>query len=1136
MAQIAKIVKVDLSYIPGDPNAFPENLRYPTGEDGPESTAPILAFEGYNFLPTEYGYRSYFGEAVLNLAVLGSRCSELFMFQSPDYANLLVALCEDGIWTSDPATAGGAWTHVYITAYNVSVYERWTYTLLNGNLYCYQEANSEVNILTASTMVWSVGTPSFLTMAGQKGIFRAGGRLGFWDSANSISWSSALDYMDVTPSLETGAGNTKFRDVVGNIVTIMQHGDGFVIYSTKSIVGVHLTTSINSLWAASVVNSVSGIAYPTHVCQGASDTQHFVYTTTGLAMVGSYSAADNNHQYAPILTGTSDFLRESKLPMRLSCFEGRYLFLSLISDAYIDGVISSTSVNIPGTALSLIGWDGVSVLPELTANQAASFITSLVAPMSFSLGYGSFYGGGWDGTYRAEIDYNNPSSIGLLQDPANSTQRWGALAEYAPLKLKASPLSFLNSSELTVEGALNTLSKDLGDFITAQAAYVDSIVNPAEEPVAVVATGTTTSSLYPALPANPAPVETSLGYLIRGTGKDKLVRENAETMLNTLTYRRYFTEADEIKEVETVEYLGYDESIQISAGIGDISKAASSYANANRSKTPPRTFRYIKSYDNLDSRMLRHPWELPRSLGYYIASGESLPLQIVDASLAVTSEISITPGVLEAGMQFTNIVPFTDGWILTATYWLTATPSTNRARVYMIGFDGVVQEYSSDTISALQVAGAQYKADTQELLISLTSWQDYYVKTDLSASTVVAHPPYNYGVLIIKASASQELVYPYAEQGTDNMHLVCAGRATVYLPYIGLSASKGIVFGSTIDIFGYLVDYSTEPATVSVTGIPAWGYTEPSSEVYSAGYPSLDAWALTAPALIESTTTTYTATPTTGEFGYSQLFLEATEFNKWQKDSYGNWSIIDTVAGGAAVPPVFDNLYPVGFSGTITYGAVTMQSPMYEATGYGFGGAPISSEDPYILYTPETITITFPDASYNLIAGTPAPLYPTYVGALVLDVQLKKWGKYKGAHQLLVDYAPQNTSQNGSVPYSNFGTETGALKADGSITLFHSNPTDSWIRYGKMGYYRLGYTNLHEVKAQFRINSTGVLRIDSSMDGRNIEQSLSYDTVFTGQNSVTAYADQSARWHTVTIFGQWDLSYLELRGTIASRR
>ena len=79
-------------------------------------------------------------------------------------------------------------------------------------------------------------------MSDRWGIFRANGRLGFWDSANSISWSSLFDKADFTPAIETLAGNVTFNDVLGRIVSIKASGSGFVIYSTKNIVGAAYST------------------------------------------------------------------------------------------------------------------------------------------------------------------------------------------------------------------------------------------------------------------------------------------------------------------------------------------------------------------------------------------------------------------------------------------------------------------------------------------------------------------------------------------------------------------------------------------------------------------------------------------------------------------------------------------------------------------------------------------------------------------------------------------------------------------------------------------------------------------------------------------------------------------------------
>lgn len=1049
MPQITKIVKLLNSYIPGDPNTIAENLRYTVNEDSPEQGDPIVAFEGYNFLPTEYGYRSYFGESALSLAALTSRCSELLMFQGASYANLLIALCEDGIWTSDPSVAAGAWVHEYTVAFDPLVYKRWTYTILNGNFYCYQEGNSVVNILNATALTWTTPAPSFLTMAGQKGIFRAGGRLGFWDSANSVSWTSALDYMDATPSLVTGAGNTKFRDVVGNIVTILPHGDGFIIYSTKSIVGVHLTQAINSLWKAAVVNGIAGIAYSTHVCQGASDTQHFVYATNGLAMVGSYSETDGNHQYAPILTGTSDFLRESNQPMRLTCHEGRYLFLSLIDDTYIDGAISSRIVSIPGSSLELIGWDRVAALPAtLTSNQATSLFLSMTSPVSYSTGYGDFYGGGWDGTYRAEIDYNNPSSVGVLVTVADATQHWGALAEYAPLKVKASRLSFLNSSELSVEGAINTFDNDLSEFRTAQAAYIAELVALP----AVVTTETFPGvGVYPDIPADPADEIVELGLLISGAGRDKLIQTDAGTLLNSMIIRRYFNAASRIDERREIHYTEWLEEEQI-----------------------------IKTYAT---------W-----------TGGATGAALSNGDLTVT----ITPVGLSAGRLVRSSIGKDSGkW-----YWEYTIDTIGRA---MSGIDS--------GSNPLGDTGVGYYID---------SWGMQHTDTDFTPDGMTG-----------KWHDATE-TEPYGTASIDGDVIgIALDMDTGVLTYYKNGSSMGVMFTGITGIaeavaggMQRLFD-ADQPTTVITAnfGASAFVYSPPVG--YNIGLYDESIYPYT---LQGTVSTTKEATPITGEYGYSQLFVEATEFNKYQKDKAGNWNLIDTVIAGGAVPPVFDNSYPVGLTTSITYGASELDSFLPDLSGYSFGTIPISGDNPAVLYEQASINISYPPVSYNMIDGTPAPLYPTYSGALVVDIPLEKWGKFKGDHQLILDYTPQNTSINGSVPYTNFGSLSGALHADGSISLFNATPTDSWIRYGKAGYYRLGYTQLHEVKAHFRVPSTGVLRIESSIDGRNIEDSFIEDTVFTAQAAVNSYNEINARWHTITISGQWDLQYLEIRGNITSRR
>lgn len=185
---------------------------------------------------------------------------------------------------------------------------------------------------------------------------------------------------------------------------------------------------------------------------------------------------------------------------------------------------------------------------------------------------------------------------------------------------------------------------------------------------------------------------------------------------------------------------------------------------------------------------------------------------------------------------------------------------------------------------------------------------------------------------------------------------------------------------------------------------------------------------------------------------------------------------------------------------------------------------------------PVRIEFTTPGTTFTLQDGSPFIPFADLKGANVFDLQLKKWGKLKADFKLLVSIAPVNETQNSVLPYTNLGLDAGVLDAAGNVILFDVAPTDSDLTYGKIGFYRLGYTNAEEVIAMFRVASTGTITVEASMDGRVTDPTLTSTTTFTAADMVTCYLNQSAKWFTVTISGQFDLQYLEFRGTIAGRR
>jgi hypothetical protein len=181
-------------------------------------------------------------------------------------------------------------------------------------------------------------------------------------------------------------------------------------------------------------------------------------------------------------------------------------------------------------------------------------------------------------------------------------------------------------------------------------------------------------------------------------------------------------------------------------------------------------------------------------------------------------------------------------------------------------------------------------------------------------------------------------------------------------------------------------------------------------------------------------------------------------------------------------------------------------------------------------------SVTIPAGTFLLEDGSSAPIYPTFYGAYVYDLHLKKWGKYDGEYKRLLDYAAINTYLPSQQSFSRFGIFGGILTADGKIRIFDESPAVSQVTYGKIGYYRQGMTSLEEVRVHHREFKTGVIKIESSIEGKLVDGSFTQEANFVDSPMGTKTGGYAAKWHNITIMGQFDLTYLEFRGIITGKR
>lgn len=183
-----------------------------------------------------------------------------------------------------------------------------------------------------------------------------------------------------------------------------------------------------------------------------------------------------------------------------------------------------------------------------------------------------------------------------------------------------------------------------------------------------------------------------------------------------------------------------------------------------------------------------------------------------------------------------------------------------------------------------------------------------------------------------------------------------------------------------------------------------------------------------------------------------------------------------------------------------------------------------------------TPVITLPAGTFLFEDGNAAPIYPDFKGAYVYDMHLKKWGKFDGDYKRLLDYSAINTYMPNQQSFTRFGIFGGVLTADGKIRLFDDAPAVASITYGKIGYYRQGMTSLEEIRIHHRDFKAGAVRINSSIEGKLIEPSFTTTTNFVASSMWQVNGGYSAKWHTITVLGSFDLAYMEFRGIPAGRR
>lgn len=1071
MAQRTKIHDLTRSYIPIDPNTLLETMHATEREDAPEQRFPVIPYEGWNFMPSGYGYKSYFGlTAKLDIDVLTNtaKIRDAFVFQKADLSNMLVVLKDDGIWTKQGETSG-AWNQaVALVDPNDGTVREWSWCVIQNVLYVYRQGEASVYVCQAPGYAFVASVPTTLNMAGQLGIFKAGGRLGFWDSSNSVANSAFENKMDVTPSIGTGANIFTVNDVIGKIINIVQHGEGWIVYATKSIVGLVKDVESTFKWRAIVISNVAGISYRRQVATAAPDSIHYVWTSIGLMRIENFKA----EIIAPELY---DYLKESQSPVYLKFMEGRYLAVMTSDSDHIDGSVSFYTHTVPPTTLNFpqieIAVD--EFIPGMTAQEASQKLATIEKHIGHLVALDNSPAGVCDpsaagyctGKYypyfsdfiRLKATAINPNTLATFQTLWNKIAAGGELSEISGAR---DDFAFTYAQSMALTLFQNDIYPQLNgtaelrkvvadtviDTLTNSGDQLDLIdtVNLRRQPLTFSRMQAFTEGLNRFYDAWLRKLDELLDPWHNTRGSSRRGTEN-QAIFGALTCM--FPDLETMKN-NSGSVLGDISFIINQNTIDGAGLLNDDYTDNSKLFAMSDTSGYkfnvkikhglVCEYGIKDSRI---PFVIARATKESI---RELRYKNNKTRKRLQVYIAVTPGQAIGAYAGYNPTPI---FCRTDAQFKAALASFVSGAAAYSGKPGTRLEYnlSGSNRATINNAGAAWLQDTFNGHTSRL----YITPGDGTAAT-------NQSMLEVVANWAETSDEREYVKSTNNPANFCASPVVLEMTSFPYSYYRYLADGSTEDV--PLIE-AEPPERANIAAIMA-GLTAGSS-------------------------------------------------------------VCGVFSGSAA--PLF-NFIPFNFS---TWKDIPTS---YTVTHNG------NSINVNYEITQEEFSFTFPGATFQMQVGAPVPYDILFKGAFFYDTHLKRWGKMKNDYRELLDFSPINSTAVGTIPFTYFGVQGALINNAGEIRMFDSIPTDSYLKWGKIGLFRQGFTTLETVRADMRQPCTFSMEVETSIDGRSVEMGLTKTFNFTDSRQAIQGIDNSGRWHNIGFRGMFDLQYLESNSWISSRR
>ncbi len=1140
MAAKSWLIDTAKSMIVVNPKDFPMGLGAQPREDWPTESVGVMLYEAKNVMPTPFGYKSFFDQSQRFQVgqLTDKKVQDVFCYQTADMRQVLVALCEDGIYVAN-ATTGSATAWVRIVDLSagevVGVRRLWTRATIGNRVFLYQQGQPKVWALVTPDVYaeaatpspvagatrtqvwtnWNMGLvsyiPNFINMAGQLGIFRADNRLGMWDSANAVAWSSANYIEDFKPNAQTFAGVTTFTDVQGRIIKILGSGDAFVIYATASIVYCSSLQGTPEKWRGSAIASDIGVSFDIQVVAAQPDTTQFALTSAGMMYI-----KDAQFQY--ILPEVTDYLAGENEVLALSMIEGRHLFIHCAnvfpgSRYGVESKILKDFNNNEFKFPAPVGGtpdDGFGDLLEDYISGANSTLQDAFKdyeqipdapplPNDDTLLEPCYDIKTFESTWADTTFTPTPTGNYMLASELMPGVQYN-LTNYLVRPTVTNNSIYTNSNmpgDWSGQDVIDKLDQGMTKF-NAQVEYQNAWIQ-------ALLTGGTVAKLdtsggtaapppdYTGQPLTAAIPKTYVGEytLINCVNPADLIAESNECRILLATSRR-----------NSIKAKVYFE------GTETYSDRRKAYQYPGAQALEPGLLQEIQT---------TYP-------GFHLLGGEVGPSRLGIPNPSVKPERNTRPTAADfglevpempkclfaAGYNFDLIQEFTNYGTSQGFLPEQLNSSSITYLLWMLAFHrDLVTLMEGDSIDNflarmdLGRAWGQQKGIYQGNENTISYYHPVIGVPDWSWIVAALNTQVSYASAGDEMSLVMEVSYPLNPLSPMNIALYINTNIELTVNDPGMYTPRGgpttIVCDILRAIFRTIGGDSYDSADLA-----AWDNLQGRRGYKLEGnYTAENEWIPDSP---------------------SQDIVYEAELSGWGYTPHGGFSFRKThTRHSSTTCPMPTSAY--------SYKPST-PDPVVVVPNEGSDGGKLNP--PYKWEYPDAIP--FPDNFVLYQQGSLAPYYPLYAGAVVYDSLLEKFGVYNEPHYLVYETLPVNRSDNTVMPVVDVGMYAGCLDVSKAVTVFTPNTPRAMATWGKVGYYRLGMTNMYEARAYFKEKSYGHLIVEVSMDGIAVDPSLTLAVEFNGESSAFLPFTACGKWFNIRVEGQFNLNTLQVNSESAGRR